>query len=225
MPTADRRAWAPLAIGTFLMQDFTSRELVILDDGHDSIADIVPPDPRIRYVRVAAGQSLGEKRNQTCRLARGEILVNWDDDDWSVPWRVSYQVEQLQQYQADICGLDRLWFFDPDRELAWRYRYPPSRMPWLAGGTQCFRRSAWEKHAYPAISVGEDDLWIAGAVGARVLPLARDDFYVASVHHSNTSPRQTWGVRWTLVDTRRVRSIIDSINPGIRSEPANRVRT
>ena len=208
MPTADRRQWVPLAIAAFLAQNFPSRELIVLDDGQDPVGDLIPADPRIRYVRIARGKSLGAKRNETCRLARGEILVNWDDDDWSAPWRLSYQVEQLKTYGADICGLDRLWFFDPSRELAWRYRYPPSRTPWVAGGTQCFRRGVWERHPYPDIPIGEDDRWIAGAIGARVLPLARDDFYVASVHRANTCPRQTNGTRWNAANPVHVRSLL-----------------
>jgi glycosyltransferase involved in cell wall biosynthesis len=207
MPTANRRAWVPLSIATFLAQDFESRELIVLDDGQDSVGDIVPSDPRIHYVRAPRGRSLGAKRNEACRLARGEILVNWDDDDWSASWRLTYQVEQLKAYDADICGLDRVWFFDPSRELAWRYRYPPSRTPWLAGGTHCFQRRTWEQHPYPDVAIGEDNLWIAAAVGARVLPLTRDDFYVASVHRTNTSPRQTESVRWTSVNPAHVRSM------------------
>jgi glycosyltransferase involved in cell wall biosynthesis len=220
MPTANRRTWVPLAIATFLAQDFASRELVILDDGHDPVGDLVPRDPRIRYLRVAGGQSLGAKRNQACRLARGEILVNWDDDDWSAPWRLTYQVGELNAHAADVCGLDRLWFFDPERELAWRYRYPPSRMPWVAGSTQCYRRSIWEKYPFPDVTVGEDNVWIAGVIGARVLPLARDDFFVASIHGANTSPRETDGTRWTRADPARVRALVGFDVTGFRPRPA-----
>jgi hypothetical protein len=40
--------------------------------------------------------------------------------------------------------------------------------------------------------------------GRRVLPLARDDFFVARVHAGNTSPKETdW---WEPADPSRVRS-------------------
>ena len=205
MPTADRRRYVPLALATFLEQDYGPRELIVLDDGHDPIADLIPPDPRIRYLYLRAGRSLGEKRNEACRLARGDILVHWDDDDWSAPWRVSYQVAELQRHAADVCGLDRLWFYDPDRDLAWRFRYPAGRTPWLAGSTLCFRRHLWERRPFPNLSVGEDTLWIAEAVGARVLPLARDDFFVARVHEHNTCPKETDGFWWARADPSRLR--------------------
>ena len=37
MPTADRREFAPCAIASFLAQDYAAKELLILDNGHDSV--------------------------------------------------------------------------------------------------------------------------------------------------------------------------------------------
>ena len=206
MPTADRRRYVPLALATFLEQDYPSRELVVLDDGHDPIIDLIPPDPRIRYLYVRGGRSLGEKRNEACRRAHGEILVHWDDDDWSAPWRLSYQVGELQRHAADVCGLNRLWFYEPDGDRAWHFRYPDSRTPWLAGSTLCFRRRVWERRPFPHVAVGEDTVWIAEAIGVRVLPLTRDDFFVARVHAENTCPKETDGFWWAPTDPARVRS-------------------
>lgn len=208
MPTAGRRPHVPHAIESFLAQDHGPRELVIVDDGHDAVADLVPHDERIRYVRVAAGRSLGAKRNLGCQLARGEIIVHWDDDDWSVPWRLSYQLQALAGQAADICGLDRLWFFDAQRELAWHYRYPRARTPWLAGSSLCFRRSVWLRHRFPDVTIGEDTGWVAGAIGTRVLVHERDDFLVARVHRGNTASKQPVAPWWRSVDPQRVRAIV-----------------
>ena len=144
-------------------------------------------------MRTPNGKSLGEKRNEACRLARGEILVHWDDDDWSAPWRISYQVQQLHDQRADVCGLDRLWFYDGGQFAAWWYQYTGRRLPWLAGSSICFRRQFWERWPFPDLSEGEDTLWIAGAVGARVLPLARVDFLIARVHAGDTVPSRPTG--------------------------------
>ena len=50
---ADRRAFVSGAIAAFLAQTVTDAVLLILDDGADPVADLVPADPRIRYVREA----------------------------------------------------------------------------------------------------------------------------------------------------------------------------
>ena len=47
MPTADRRPFVAQAIRWFLAQDYTNRELVIVDDGADAVG--VPNTERIRY--------------------------------------------------------------------------------------------------------------------------------------------------------------------------------
>jgi glycosyltransferase involved in cell wall biosynthesis len=91
MPTADRRRFVPQAIRRFLGQDYPCRELVVVDDGADPVADLIPADARIRYFRSEPGLSLGAKRNLACRLARGALIAHWDDDDWAARWRVSFR--------------------------------------------------------------------------------------------------------------------------------------
>lgn len=208
MPTANRRAHVPLAVATFLRQDYAPRELVIVDDGTDPVADLIPPDPRVRYVRLAGARSLGAKRNQACALARGEVLVHWDDDDWSAPWRLSYQVADLLSTGADLCGLDSVWFYDPVREAAWRYRYSGGRTPWVHGATFCFRRRLWERHAFPDVTVGEDTRWQREAIGARILAHDDDRFFVARVHPGNTDPKETDGSLWSPVPPAQVRVLL-----------------
>src|SRR5262249_24399824 len=121
MPTADRRRFVPHAIRCFLAQEYAEKELLIVDDGADAIADLVPNDERMRDSRQEGKRAGGAKRNFACREARGEILVHWDDDDWSASWRLRYQVEQLRAAQADICGLNRVWFFALQENKAWEY--------------------------------------------------------------------------------------------------------
>ena len=51
MPNADRPRFVPQAIAHFLQQDYEHRELIVLDDGVQSVEDLMPDDPRVRYVR------------------------------------------------------------------------------------------------------------------------------------------------------------------------------
>ena len=92
MPTANRRRFVPLAIRYFLAQDYPNKELLILDDGDDSVADLLPDHPQVRYMREPKGRTLGVKRNRLCELAQGDIIAHWDDDDWHAPFLSTHEV-------------------------------------------------------------------------------------------------------------------------------------
>ena len=77
MPTSGRRRFVPQAIRSFLRQDYTNTELLIIDDGADSVSDCVPEDPRIRYFRLDGKLTIGAKRNFACEQARGEFIIHW----------------------------------------------------------------------------------------------------------------------------------------------------
>ncbi len=189
MPTADRRRFVPAAIAQFLAQDRDDAELVILDDGADPVGDLVPEHPRLRYVREERRLTLGEKRNRACEIARGEILLHWDDDDWHAPDRLSRQVAALEAADADICGCDRLFFLAEDGMSAWEYVYGGSK-PWVAGGTLCYRRSAWQRMRFPAIRSGEDTRWIHAASPGRIHVIRDNSFYVARIHAATPARRR-----------------------------------
>lgn len=208
MPTADRRAFVPQAIRCFLSQDYAPRELVVVDDGADAIADLVPADERIRYVRVKGPLSIGRKRNYACEMALGEVIVHWDDDDWSAPWRVRVQVDALQRAGAAVCGLSRLWFYDPLVRRAWEYCYPQDALPWVAGGTFCYRRELWQRSPFPDVAAGEDTCFVQSLRPAAVLPLADNSFYVATVHARNTTPRQVADPRFVPAAPEVVESLL-----------------
>ena len=69
MPTYNRRRYVAQAILYFLRQDYPNRELIILDDGDDRVADLAPSDDRIRYIALDRRMILGAKRNLACELA------------------------------------------------------------------------------------------------------------------------------------------------------------
>lgn len=196
MPTANRRPYVQQAIHYFLRQDYPHRELIIVDDGQDCIHDLVPADDRVRYIRLDQRHTIGAKRNLACREAAGDIIAHWDDDDWNAPWRLTYQVARLQTEKADICGLDRILFFDPTRRQAWQYVYPRHSRPWVYGCTLCYTKSFWQKQPFPNLNVGEDTRFVWQGHFKKIAALDNYQFFVSLVHAANTSPKQTRGSRW-----------------------------
>jgi glycosyltransferase involved in cell wall biosynthesis len=208
MPTADRRAFIPAAIRMFLAQDYPEKQLLIVDDGACDVEDLVPVHPQIRYIRRKSHESLGSKRNVACDAADGDIILHWDDDDWYAPWRLRYQVGALESGQFDVCGLNRVFFVDASKELAFEYVYPASGRPWVCGATLCYRKSLWEHHQFADARVGEDTRFIFSARGARVGVLGDNRFFVARIHPANTSPKRVNSGRFTPVSFETVRSMV-----------------
>src|SRR6185295_2329841 len=130
---------------------------------------------------------IGVKRNRLCELARGDVIVHWDDDDWMASRRVRYQVERLLAGHADVCGLDRPLFYDPAEQRAWQYVYPAGAAPWVYGATLCYTKAFWQRSPFPAIGVGEDSRFVWANVSKRILALDDPTFFVGIVHPGNTS--------------------------------------
>jgi len=208
MPTFDRRAFIPQAVGCFLAQDYPNLELVVVDDGNDPIADLLPSDPRIVYHRPASRMSIGAKRNQACERARGEIIVHWDDDDWYPPSRVRLQAGALAERGADVCGTSILYYYDRSREQAWCYQYSGGPTSWVAGNTLAYRREVWRRNPFPDVQVGEDAQFVWRCPPSRVVDLKDPGLCIASVHASNVSPKDTSGVFWSSEKVERIKGIL-----------------
>lgn len=197
MPTADRRRFVPQAIRNFLSQDYANKELIILDDGRDSVAALVPQSDHVSYVRSETKQNLGAKRNQCVQASRGELILHWDDDDWSAPHRIRYQVETLLQAGAEICGLRQMLFHHLSRGETWLYSYPAGERPWLLGGSLLYTREFWKRHPFPNLQVAEDTSFVWSEPILRVAVLPDYRFYVAMIHEANTSPKACSGSYWS----------------------------
>ena len=67
MPTCNRRSFVPRAIRQFLAQDYVRKELLILDDGSDPIAELVRREP------VAAGRAHARSVAETPPRRKGAL--------------------------------------------------------------------------------------------------------------------------------------------------------
>lgn len=128
-PTYNRRAFIPAAIRYFKAQTWPQDQMewIILDDGTDKVADLFDPKvtglTNVRYVTLPEGQKLtvGAKRNQLNRMARGDICVCMDDDDYYPPTRVEHAVRALQGAPSStkIAGTSEMYLYFSDRQEIW----------------------------------------------------------------------------------------------------------
>lgn len=194
VPTFNRRAFVRQSIRYFLAQDYPAKELVIVDDGTEPIGSDIPADDRVRYVRLGYRRSIGAKRNMACEIARGEIVMQWDDDDWHGPGRISHQVADIATNHADLTGLHHGLLLETPTMQFWSCRedlharmFFQSRS--IHGGTLAFRKSVWSScGGYPDQSLAEDAVMMQRAIasGARVLRLANAGTYVYVRHETNS---------------------------------------
>jgi glycosyltransferase involved in cell wall biosynthesis len=207
MPTSGRRRFIPTALRLFFAQDYPNKELVILDDGRESVGDLMPNHPSVRYVRVPSGASLGAKRNTCCEIASGEVLMHWDDDDWYSPGRITKQVQILRQ-GFQICGITRPLFVQASTDAAWKYTVRNDARIWICGATLAFYKTFWVKHRFPEVNLGEDALFTSYARISEVGVVDDTSLFVGRIHAKNTSPKRTGGHRWQPVPLEQIRATI-----------------
>ncbi len=110
MVTADRPELCNRAILCFLNQTYPNLELVVLDNGKQSVENLLSdiPADRLIYKKLpwSSETVIGELRNVSLALATGEYIVpHWDDDDWYHPERIARQMRPLLEDGYDACTL------------------------------------------------------------------------------------------------------------------------
>ena len=209
MPTYNRRRFVSQSICYFLRQDYPARELIIVDDGSDAMADLVPKDERIRYVRLDKRHSVGAKRNLAGEASRGQLIAHWDEDEWYAPNRLSLQVAELLSSEKDVCGTSERLFYHLTAEQAWLYRgYPSDGRPWLADSTLLYRRSAWKAHPFPERNVGQESAFVWQLVPERLHAIANSSLSVSIIHQHNTAAKSLRGPRWQRRPLREVTQLL-----------------
>ena len=73
-------------VDSILRQDFTDWEMILVDDGSDDASpqicdEYAAKDPRIRTVHQP-NRGLGAARNKGMDIARGELIMFMDSDDY-----------------------------------------------------------------------------------------------------------------------------------------------
>ena len=127
-PTYNRRAFIPQLIQYVKHQTYPRAmvEWVVLDDGTDSVWDLLEPHTRgpapltIQYIRSDVKLNIGAKRNRLHAAAHGDICVTMDDDDYYPPERVAYAVNTLRSTRKAICGSTSIYMYFTDDGSIWK---------------------------------------------------------------------------------------------------------
>lgn len=169
-PSGDRPTYLQQAVDCFLSQTYENSELLIIDDGMVPMPKVMHPRIRHLYLPRANPRLItGMKRNVMNALAQGEIIIHWDDDDYSCPTRVVEQVAFLESSGAEVVGYPDCYFFRETDRRVWNYRFLGGSMPYAVGTTLCYWRRWWADHHFQSKPIGEDTLFAYEATNANKL--------------------------------------------------------
>lgn len=177
--TRDRPELARRAVECFRSQTYENKRLLIWDSGREplDVSFCDHYDFPIWTVRTSGViETIGTLRNQASawavsRKPNTDILMHFDDDDWSAPERMADQVKLLETSGADVVGYSDMLFWraagigrDKDgtsrgcpvcftlpcscNAQAWLYTAPRGGCPVL-GTSLAYKRSYWEKNPFP----------------------------------------------------------------------------
>lgn len=143
-PTFNRRPFFKGIIECVLSQNYPKEllEWIIVDDGFDSVEDLVKDIPFVKYTKLNERIPLGKKRNymhELCTFKNDtDIIVYMDDDDFYPPERVAHAVDKLTHSNALCAGSSELhiWF----NTLNKMYRFGPYGPNHSTAGTFAFKR-------------------------------------------------------------------------------------
>jgi len=140
------------AIESFLRQDYVWKEMIVMNDAPQElqISDYCK-DERVRVINCAERYpTLGAKYNAAIEIAEGELLCPWEDDDISLPHRLSLSVDILGD--SDSWNPHRHWYFHGNPPVL-TSTHPMG----VSHNASIFTRAIWEQvGGYPEISGPQD---------------------------------------------------------------------
>ena len=175
--TGGRPRFLEQVIRCWQRQTFSRSELVIADDSEETAERLLPPDPRIRYLRLEPGTSQGQKLNRAMEATRCEVVQKIDDDDW-------YHPRFLETMVAAVRAAGRPAFAGMGRFLvliAATGRLKDSGPGWCAGGTICFSREIWERNPFHDVRA-KADWYFLREWGREPVRVGRRELYILVRH-------------------------------------------
>ena len=150
-----------VAANAFLASTYDGElELIILDNSKESIEDLIPNDPRVKYFQCSR-MPVGALRNLGTSLSTGDICVSLDEDDWSGPERVEQQVGRIIGTGKAVTGFHSIYYYDTSNRNTYKYWFEPdpnrNHAPYACGSSQCYKKSWWTKHPFPSIGIEDAD--------------------------------------------------------------------
>jgi len=172
----------PQAVRSWMQQRYPldRMELVVVHDNPEYRFDCFPED--LRTLEVFADGPLGELRNAGLAAATGDLILQWDDDDWHHPDRVAAQVGAYLATGRPNCLYSQICY-DWHSDTAYVRELPGNCLH----GTILHENRP--EYRYPAMEKGEDTAFMQHFPDLEVIQ-NKPELYVRFSHGHNTWDRR-----------------------------------
>lgn len=167
-------------------------EWIIIDSSDDEeLKHILPAsDDRIRYVHVDEPCTVAHKRNIGCKLAKHDIIVHMDDDDYYPPESILARVKLLVGHEDVGCvGCSRIAIYSllEDKSLI----ASDGHMS-LSEASMAYKKSFWKEQQFdPGCERGEYRSFLQNRLN-KVMDIPYIFIICASHHGRNMTERFAW---------------------------------
>ena len=163
-PTKDRPYFLKNILRNFFRQNYSldNMELIIGDDSKKSYDELIPKHKNITYKHLEE-MSIGKKRNILCEMAKGDIIVFMDDDDFYPHDKVTHVVDNLWESNYMVSGssimhvyyicFDKIFRYGP-------YNQKNGKTYHTTCGTMSFKKEYFKDHKFPDVSSSEERLFL-----------------------------------------------------------------
>ena len=155
VPTKKRDKFTENILRNFYRQDYPSEhmELIIGDEGSSGMKKLLPNDDNVRYYNFNK-ISLGNKRNKLCELAKGDILIFMDDDDFYPFNKVSECVNVLNKSKILITGSSVMYvYFTKYKKIL---KYGPNGLFHATNKTIAFKKEYFQNNKFADLQKAEE---------------------------------------------------------------------
>ena len=200
LPCGYGNEFVETAIDCYVDQKYAGEtELILLDNNTTPLlwaADL----PFVSYYRCKR-MPLGALRNLANSYAMGDIIIHFDEDDWSHPDRIATQVDRLLTTGKAVTGFHSFLFYSVVDGGTYRYHYSDrSHEPYGSGATLAYTREWWVKHPFVETGIEDRPFTDAALATGQLDSCDGGQLLVCRVHGHNLVQKQLGHRQFPAVD-------------------------
>jgi glycosyltransferase involved in cell wall biosynthesis len=195
--TANRRRFFPHTIRNVLTQlgQGLDLEWIIVEDGDESVKDLVSHLDFVRYTRISGKNSVALKRNFANDMSLGDYILYFDDDNFAFPHRTVVSVNELVRSNLAMAGSSDMLILDGRN---WEiFQVGPFSDMHATLGTWCVRREILARTRFRDTDLKGEEVAFTGNWSIPILQLGALNTSISFSHGQNTVPKHDLKEAWT----------------------------